>query len=69
MLAAMALYILLSFNAVASNVVSIAVLATIGYWLVFRRKVGRTLCRFNYEVWLVRKRRKKEAVHQPSPIR
>ncbi len=38
-LAAMALYILFSFNDVASTVISFLILGAIGYWLVFRRKV------------------------------
>ena len=38
-LAAMSLYVLLSFNDTLSTVVSFLVLATIGYWLVVRRKV------------------------------
>jgi TRAP transporter 4TM/12TM fusion protein len=37
-LAAIALYILLSFNDVLSTALSFVVLATIGYWLVVRRK-------------------------------
>jgi len=37
-LAGMALYILFSFNDAASTVVSFAVLAVIGYWLLYRRK-------------------------------
>ncbi len=41
-LAAMALYILFSFNDVLSTIVSFAVIAVIGYWLVFRRKVEET---------------------------
>jgi len=38
-LATMALYILFSFNDVLSTIVSFVVLAVIGYWLVYRRKV------------------------------
>jgi TRAP-type uncharacterized transport system fused permease subunit len=38
-LAAMSLYILLSFNDIASDIVSIGVLAVIGYWIVYRRKI------------------------------
>jgi len=38
-LAAMSLYVLLSFNDTLSTIVSFLVLATIGYWLVVRRKV------------------------------
>jgi TRAP transporter 4TM/12TM fusion protein len=38
-LAAMSLYILLSFNDVASTVVSFGVLAVIAYWIVYRRKL------------------------------
>jgi TRAP transporter 4TM/12TM fusion protein len=38
-LAAMALYILLSFNDIVSDFVSIAILAAIGYWIVYRRKL------------------------------
>jgi TRAP transporter 4TM/12TM fusion protein len=41
-LAAVSLYILLSFNDTLSTILSIAVLATIGYWLVYRRKVEET---------------------------
>jgi TRAP transporter 4TM/12TM fusion protein len=37
-LASAALYILFSFNDIASDIVSIGVLATIGYWIVYRRK-------------------------------
>jgi TRAP transporter 4TM/12TM fusion protein len=38
-LAAMSLYILLSFNDVASTAVSVGVLAVIAYWIVYRRKI------------------------------
>ena len=38
-LAAMSLYILLSFNDVASTIVSVGVLAVIAFWLVYRRKI------------------------------
>jgi TRAP-type uncharacterized transport system fused permease subunit len=38
-LAAMALYILLSFNDTASDIVSVGVLAVIGYWFMVRRKI------------------------------
>jgi TRAP transporter 4TM/12TM fusion protein len=38
-LAAMSLYILLSFNDVASTIVSFGVLAVIAFWLVYRRKI------------------------------
>jgi TRAP transporter 4TM/12TM fusion protein len=38
-LAAMALYILFSFNDTASDIVSAGVLAVIGYWFVVRRKI------------------------------
>ena len=38
-LAAMALYILFSFNDTAATLVSFVVLAVIGYWFVYRRKV------------------------------
>jgi TRAP transporter 4TM/12TM fusion protein len=38
-LAAMSLYILFSFNDIASDVVSVGVLAVIGYWIVVRRKL------------------------------
>jgi TRAP-type uncharacterized transport system fused permease subunit len=38
-LAALALYILFSFNDMASTVISFLILGAIGYWLVFRRKV------------------------------
>jgi TRAP-type uncharacterized transport system fused permease subunit len=38
-LAAMSLYILFSFNDVASTIVSIGVLAMIGYWFVVRRPI------------------------------
>jgi hypothetical protein len=38
-LAAMSLYILFSFNDIASTAVSVAVLAVIGYWFVVRRKI------------------------------
>ncbi len=39
LLAAMALYILLSFNDVAATIVSFAVLGLIAYWLICRRKI------------------------------
>ena len=38
-LAGMALYILFSFNDIASDIVSVGVLAAIGYWFVVRRKI------------------------------
>jgi TRAP transporter 4TM/12TM fusion protein len=38
-LAAAGLYILLSFNDVASDVVSLFILGAIGYWIVYRRKL------------------------------
>ena len=38
-LAAMSLYILFSFNDIASDIVSVGVLAVIGYWFVVRRKL------------------------------
>jgi TRAP transporter 4TM/12TM fusion protein len=38
-LAAMALYILFSFNDIASDIVSVAILAVIAYWVGFRRKI------------------------------
>jgi TRAP transporter 4TM/12TM fusion protein len=38
-LAAMSLYILLSFNDIASDIVSVAVLGYIAYWIVIRRKL------------------------------
>ena len=38
-LAGMALYILFSFNDIASDIVSVGVLAVIGYWFVVRRKI------------------------------
>jgi TRAP-type uncharacterized transport system fused permease subunit len=42
-LAAMSLYILFSFNDIASDIVSVGVLAVIAYWIVVRRKlVGGT---------------------------
>jgi hypothetical protein len=41
-LAAVSLYILVSFNDTLSTILSIAVLATIGYWLMYRRKVEET---------------------------
>ena len=41
-LAAVSLYILCSFNDVLSTALSFAVLATIGYWLVYRRTLEET---------------------------
>jgi TRAP-type uncharacterized transport system fused permease subunit len=38
-LAAMSLYMLFSFNDIASEIVSIGVLSVIGYWIVVRRKL------------------------------
>ena len=38
-LAAMSLYILFSFNDIASTIVSFMILAVIGYWFAYRRKV------------------------------
>jgi len=38
-LAAMSLYILLSFNDIASDIVSVGVLAVIAFWFVYRRKI------------------------------
>jgi TRAP transporter 4TM/12TM fusion protein len=38
-LAAMSLYILTSFNDIASDIVSVGVLAVITFWLVYRRKI------------------------------
>ncbi len=38
-LAAMSLYILFSFNDIASDIVSVGVLAAVGYWFVVRRKL------------------------------
>jgi TRAP transporter 4TM/12TM fusion protein len=38
-LAAMSLYILTSFNDIASDIVSVGVLAVIAFWLVYRRKI------------------------------
>ncbi len=38
-LAAMALFILFSFNDIASDFVSVAVLGFIAYWFVYRRKI------------------------------
>jgi TRAP transporter 4TM/12TM fusion protein len=38
-LAAMSLFVLLSFNDIASDIVSIGILAVIGYWIVVRRKI------------------------------
>jgi len=38
-LAVVSLFILLSFNDIASDIVSVGVLAVIGYWIVYRRKV------------------------------
>jgi len=41
-LAAVSIYILISFNDTLSTILSIAVLATIAYWLVYRRTVEET---------------------------
>jgi hypothetical protein len=42
-LAAMSLYILFSFNDIASDIVSVGVIGVIAYWVVVRRKlVGGT---------------------------
>jgi TRAP transporter 4TM/12TM fusion protein len=41
-LAVVALYILFSFNDIASDILSVAVLGTIGYWMVYRRTLGET---------------------------
>jgi hypothetical protein len=41
-LAAVSLYILVSFNDTLATILSIAVLATVGYWLMYRRKVEET---------------------------
>jgi hypothetical protein len=38
-LAAMSLYILFSFNDIASDIVSIGVISIIAYWVVVRRKI------------------------------
>jgi TRAP transporter 4TM/12TM fusion protein len=38
-LAAMSLFVLLSFNDIASDIVSVGVLGTIGYWILVRRKL------------------------------